>query len=427
MSQKPEHLVALDFGNSTTRVVVGEIPPGAYSGQGSENGSGGVAGGAWHDPALLRIVGWGEAETHGWHKGSIADMGQASATVRQAIDQAERAIGSQIESAVLGIGGVHLGGMSSRAGLVLGTRPREVRREDVLRVMEDSRNIPLAADREILHMVPKEFVLDSQQGIRDPVGMVGTLLEVRVHFITNSTTIGQNLVATVNRAGILVETLVAESFASGEAVATADERELGVLVALIGGPTCETVAYSQGGLALASSVPLGGDHFTSDIAIGLHTARSDAESIKRTFGSVFPGWSHDGSSFEVPGMGHQPSRLIPHHLLRQILEPRAQELFNLLAEDLRRANLGTRLGAGVVLSGGGALLAGICDMAEKVLGVPARIGLPPRVQELPEHLDSPEYAPAMSLLHYGLRVRQQRMPRDTASAARLRDLLVWKR
>jgi cell division protein FtsA len=410
MSQLPEHLVALDIGNSTTRALVAELPAGNVD-----------------DCSRLRFLGWGETETQGWHKGTIADIGQASSCVRKAVEQAQLAAGAEIESAILGIGGPHLAGMSSRAGIVLGSRPREVRREDVTRVMEDARGIPISPDREILHIVPKEFVLDSQAGIRDPVGMVGTRLEVRVHFITNSVASAQNLVTAANRAGILVETLVSEAFAGGEALPTQEERELGVLVALVGGPSSETVAYSQGGLSMASSTAIGGDHFTGDLAIGLHTARSDAESIKRNFGTVFPGWSHEGSSFEIPGLGHQPSRLIPHQMLRQILEPRAQELFNLLAEEIRRAGLGSQLGAGVILSGGGARLQGVCDMAEKILGLPARIGLPPQIQGLPEALDSPEYATLLSLLYYGCRVRQQRASRDTSSAARLRDLLVWKK
>ncbi|MBI4478622.1 MAG: cell division protein FtsA [Acidobacteria bacterium] len=426
MSQKPEHLVALDVGNASTRVLVAEFPSGdmasASSPRAPSNGSSG-----WEHPSLLRFVGYAEAETHGWHKGNLADIGQASASIRNVIEQVEKAIGSQIESAVLGLGGPHLGGLSSRAGIALGARPREVRLEDVLRVMQDARNIPLPPDREILHIVPKEFVLDGQQGIRDPVGMLGVQLETRVHFITNSAATAQNLVTAVNKAGVLVETLVSEAFAAGEALPTPEERDLGVLVALIGGPSSEVVAYSQGGLSMASSTPVGGDHFTGDIAIGLHTARSDAESIKRTFGSVSPGWSHDGSSFEVPGIGHQTSRLIPQHFLRQILEPRAQELFRLLGEELRRAGLTTQLGAGAILSGGGSRLAGICDMAEKVLGLPSRIGLPPEIQGLPEALNSPEYATLVSLLYYGLRVRQQRAPREGGTSGRLRELLTWKK
>ncbi|MBI2818525.1 MAG: cell division protein FtsA, partial [Acidobacteria bacterium] len=426
MSQKPEHLVALDVGNSSTRVLVAEIAATDVSSHRTSrqfsNGSP-----SREDPSLLQFVGFGEVETRGWHKGNLADIGQASETVRRVIEQAEESIGSQIESAVLGIGGPHLGGLSSRAGIALSIRPREVRREDVLRVMQDARNIPLSGDREILHIVPKEFVLDGQEGIRDPVGMVGMQLEVRVHFITNSAATAQNLVTVVNRAGILVETVVSEGFAAGEALPSQEERDLGVLVVLIGGPSSETVAYSQGGLASTHSTPIGGDHFTGDIAIGLHTARSDAETIKQTFGSVFPGWSHDGSSFEVPGIGHQPSRLIPQNLLRQILEPRAQELFSLLGAELGRAGLTTELAAGIILSGGGARLAGLCDLAEKVLGIPARIGLPPRIHGLPEALDSPEYATLLSLLYYGLRVRLQRSPRESGSPGRLRDLLAWKK
>jgi cell division protein FtsA len=425
MSQRPEHLVALDVGNYRTRLLVAETPAADIPiGKSSRDWANGPS--RWSDPSLLQFVGCGEVETQGWHKGNLADLGMASGSVRKVIEQVEQSIGSPIESAILGLGGPQLGGLSSRAGISLGARPREVRREDVQRVMEDARNLPVAADREILHIVPREFVLDGQEGIRDPVGMLGMQLEVRVHFITNSVATAQNLVTVVNRAGVLVEALVSEGFAAGEALPSQEERDLGVMVALLGGPATEAVAYCQGGLALADSLPVGGDHFTGDLAIGLRTARSDAESIKQTFGSVFPGWSHEGSSFEVPGIGHQPSRHIPQSLLRQILEPRAQELFGLLGAEITRADLAADLTAGVILSGGGARLAGMCDMAEKVLGIPARIGLPPKIHGLPEALDSPEYATLLSLLHYGYRVRQQRAPRDSGATGRLRSLLVWK-
>jgi cell division protein FtsA len=412
MSQRPEHLVALDVGNSMTRAVVAEIAGGHAA--------------DWDDPSRLRFLGFGETETQGWHRGNLADIGQSAASIRKAIEQAEAASGVVIDSAVVGIGGPQLGGIASRAMIELGPRPREVRREDVDRVLEDARSIPLSAGREILHMVPKEFVLDSQEGIRDPVGMLGTHLEVRVHFITNSVATAQNLVTAVNRAGMLVETVVGEAFAAGEAIATTEEHELGVLVAVIGGPSCEVVAYGQSGLSKTCAVPIGGDHFTGDIAVGLRVGRSDAETIKRTFGSVYPGWSHDGSAFEAPAMGHQPSRVIPHNVLRQILQPRAQELFGLLLEEVRRTGGSQHWTAGIILSGGGARLAGICDLAESALGLPARIGLPPRVQGLPEELDAPEYATLFALLHYGLRVRQHRAPRERAASSRLRDLLAWK-
>jgi cell division protein FtsA len=412
MSQQPNHLVALDVGNSMTRVAIAEAPAG---GRPSD----------W-DASRLRLLGFGDTETQGWHKGNLADIGQSAASIRKAVEQAEAAAGVAIESAVVGIGGPHLGGIASRAVIELGQRPREVRREDVERVLDDARNIPLSAGREVLHMVPKEFVLDSQEGIRDPVGMLGMHLEVRVHFITNSIATSQNLVTAANRAGVLVETVVGEAYAAGEAIATEEEHELGVLVAVIGGPSCEIVAYSQSGLSKTCAVAIGGDHFTGDISVGLRVPRSDAETIKRNFGSVFPGWSHDGSAFEAPAMGHQPSRVIPQNVLRQILQPRAQELFGLLLEEVRRTGGTRHWPGGIVLSGGGARLAGLCDLAESVLGIPARIGLPPRVQNLPEALDSPEYATLFSLLQYGARVRQHRAPRERAASSRLRDLLAWK-
>ncbi len=367
MSQQPEHLVALDVGNSMTRALVAQVP---------------VAAG--DDAARLRFLGFAETESEGWNKGVLADIAQVSAAVRRAVEQAQQQAGVLIESAVVGLGGPHLQGIASRAGVQLSSRPREVCREDVQRVLEAARDFRLAADRDILHLVPKEFVLDSLEGIRDPVGMLGTQLEVRVHVITHSATAAQNLVTAVNRAGVLVETLVGEGYAAAEAIPTPEEQELGVLTAVLGGPASAVIVCANGGLVLASELSVGGDHFTGDLAIGLRTSRADAEMIKKTFGSVFPGWYHEGASFEVPGMGRQPSRQIPHRVLSEILEPRARELFILLRGELRRAGLEGRLASGVILSGGGARLPGLCDLAEKVLDLPARIGLPPKIQGLPD-------------------------------------------
>jgi cell division protein FtsA len=410
MSQQPEHLVALDVGNCMTRALIaqGHLAAGDYA-------------------ARLRFLGFAETESEGWNKGVLADIAQVSAGVRHAVEAAQQQAGSLIESAVVGIGGPHLQGIASRAAVHLSSRPREVRREDVQRVLEAARDFRLPADRDILHLVPKEFVLDSLEGIRDPFGMLGMQLEVRVHVITHSAAAAQNLVTAVNRAGVLVETLVGEAYAAAEAIPTPEEQELGVLTVVLGGPSSTAIVCANGGLVLASDLPIGGDHFTGDLAIGLRTSRADAEMIKKTFGSVFPGWYHEGASFETPGIGRQPSRQIPHRALREILEPRARELFVLLRGELQRSGLYGRLAGGVILSGGAARLPGLCDLAEKVLDLPARIGLPPKIQGLPEELDSPEYAPLLSLLHYGARIRQQRLPRQGASAGRLRDLLARTR
>jgi len=230
---------------------------------------------------------------------------------------------------------------------------------------------------------------------------------------------------------VVVETIAAESFAVGEALTSPEERAAGVLVAVIGGASTELIVYRHGGVALTASVPVGGDHFTSDLMIGLHTSRADAETIKQTFGAVTAGWRHTGTTFEVPELGKSTSRLIEQSLLREILEARGLELFSLILEELRKSQskerLEDHLEAGIILAGGGAKLTGMCDLAERVLVMPARIGLPPRLLGISEALDSADYSVLFSLLHYALRVRRYRSPHGAKAINPWRHLFERKK
>jgi len=403
MNPEKDFLAALDLGSTRTRVLVAEVCE------------------ADEDASPLRFVGFGEAESRGWRKGAVADLDAVAGSVRKAVEQAEAQMGAAVESALVGIGGPHIQGISSRAALPLAIRPREITRDDVRRVMEFARSFPLPDDREILHMVPQEFALDSQSGVRDPIGMQAHSLAVQVHLVTGSVAVSQSVVSAVNRAGILVETVVAEAFAVGEAVLTPEEQELGALVAVLGGGSTELAAYYQGGLRMSCGIPVGGDHFTNDLAIGLHTPPSEAEAIKTMFGSVYAAGSHDGVQIEVPGLANRPSRMVPRQELLGILKARAQEVLGLAVEELRHADLNPHLGAGVVFAGGGSRLHGLCDLAELAFSSPARIGLPsdawaqeeqpPNSLHLPATLDGPEYTTVVALLHYGLRLRQHRLGR----------------
>jgi cell division protein FtsA len=246
--------------------------------------------------------------------------------------------------------------------------------------------------------------------------MQGSGLEVEVHIVTGSAAASQNVVTAVNRAGIVVETLVLEGLATGEAVVTPEEAELGAAVILVGAASSQWVAYRQGGLRMSGEISIGGDHFTSDLAIGLHTSLPDAEMVKKTFGSVYLAWGqgHEGSSFEVPGVGDRPPRQVPRRALLEILEPRGQELFGFVLDELRHCGIDQQLGAGVILAGGGARLQGMCDLAEQTFGAPARLALPPQIAGLPDPAHSPEYATLVSLLLYGQRVRRLRAPKKEA-------------
>lgn len=409
MSLKAEFVAALDLGQSHTRAVLAEAPAG-----GGDDGT------------RLRFLGLGQAESSGWTKGGLVNMDEAMKCIREAVSDAEQmADGLVIESALIGTGGVHLRSIGSHGGAVLSrSEPREVKPGDVLELMEEVRNVPLGQDREIIHVLPGEFFLDGRGGIRDPQGLMGAHLAVHGHVLTGSAAVGRNLVAAVNRASVMAETIAAESVAAGEALTSAEERATGVLVAVIGAASTEIIAYRHGGVVLSASVPVGGDHFTHDLMIGLNTARADAEMIKQTFGAVTAGWRHTGTTFEVPELGRPTSRLIEQSLLREILEARGAELFQLILDELRKSQskdrLEEHLEGGVILCGGGAKLAGMCDLAERVLMMPARIGLPPRVLGLPEVYDAAEYTVLFSLLHYGLHVRRFRSPQG------LRSINPWK-
>ncbi len=420
MNPERDFLVAVDLGSARTRVLVAEVSPSQAS----------------SEDAPLRFKAMGEAESQGWRKGAVTDLDAVTSSVRAALGQAEAQAGAALESAVVGLGGAHIQGVTSRAGLPLAARPREITRDDVRRVMEAARGLPLPNGREILHMLPQEFALDAQSGVRDPVGMQARSLAVQVHLVTGSVAASQSVVAAVNRAGIIVETVVAEAFAVGEAVLTPEERELGALVALLGGGSTDLAAYMQGSLWMSSGIAVGGDHFTNDVAIGLHTPPAEAEAIKTMFGSVYARWGHDGVSFEVPGLANRPARMVPRQELLDILVPRAQEVLGLAVEELRRAELAPHLGAGVVLAGGGARLHGLCDLAEHTFSSPARIGLPsdalaqdglpPNFLDLPEAFHGPEYTAVVALLLYGLRVRNLRAGKPRSPAKEWKDMLGRK-
>jgi cell division protein FtsA len=389
MNMNKNRVAAIDLGSSKSRVLIAELKDGIEG------------------PAGVRFFGYGEALSEGWRKGNVADPEAVTRTAKEAIERAEKDAGGQVESVVVGVGGPHITGASTSCGLTLSLEPRELTREDVRRVMETARDVPLAKDREILHLVPEEFTLDSLQDILDPIGMQGCYLAVKAHIVSGSAAAAANVVAAVNRAGVLVETTVFEALAAGEHVLTDEERELGALVLLLGSGSTELAAYRHGSLRLAAVVPIGGDHFTNDVAVGLHAAPGDAEILKNTMGSVLPKESNAATQVEVPLPGGG-SGFVPLRLLSEILESRAEELLGLIRDELRRASLYHRLEAGVVLCGGGARLGGLCDLTEQLIGAPARIGLPPRIKNMPEQIESPEHATIVGLILYAQKLWMMR-------------------
>ncbi|MBZ5669797.1 MAG: cell division protein FtsA [Acidobacteriia bacterium] len=368
-----------------------------------------------NEEGKLEVAGLGVAESKGWRKGLIVNLDLTGLAVKKAVEAAEAAAGVSIDSAYVGVAGAHIKGVNSRGAITLGKTPaatREVEREDVRRVIRTAQGITLPEDRQLLHVLPQKFLLDSHDGIRDPVGMVGARLEVDVHLVTASASASQNVVTAVNRAGVVVQDTVFEPLASGEACLTADERELGVALVDIGGGSTDLIVYHAGVARHTAVIPVGGEHFTNDIAVGLRTPIPEAEKMKKAWGErdlAKPA----GTLLEVPSVGDRPSRVVSYAMLSEVIEPRAAELMELIRAELGRSGCEKQLGAGVVLTGGGAKLGGLAGLAEQTLGMPVRAGVPFGLERMGETLPDPAFATAVGLAVHGNR---RRLLRDSRAS-----------
>ena len=399
MAQKQNNLiVVLDVGSAQTRVVAGEIIE-----------------------SSLRYRGHGVVESQGMRKGLIAELGPASKAVRAANEQAERVSRLNIDECVVGVGGPHIRGLNTNGGFELGNRMREITREDVRTAVERARAVERPPDREILHLLPRQFILDDQPGIFDPVGMVGSRLEVDLHIATCSGGALQSIITCANRAGIEVNEATLESIAAAECTLSADERELGVCLLDIGAHSSDLVVFFEGAVAHTASVPIGGAHFTNDLAIGVQMPVAQAEELKRQFGNAVVTAVPQSAEIEIANPN--PQRL-PLRMVAEILEPRARELFYFVKESLRHGGVVDALGAGCVLTGGGALLPGLLDVTESQLRVPARTGMPVRLSHMPGELAHPSFSVAIGMLMYAHRTRNSRAQEDSSIRAKLRAMFA---
>ena len=409
MTPKPETLITvLDAGSQKSCVLVGEVADG-----------------------VLRYRGHGIELSRGMRKGLIAELGPASEAINQAALTAERVARATIESTVVGIGGAHVRGVNSRGGISMGSRMREITREEVKAAVDRARSVALPPDREVLHLLPQEFILDDQAGIHDPIGMVGNKLEVNLHISTCSGGVAQSVITCANRAGLEVEDTVYEGIAAAEAVLSADERELGVCIADIGAGTTELAVFFEGSVAHTAVLPIGGDHFTNDLAVGLHVSVEEAEQLKQMYGHCVVTAIPQSNEIEIGGdlavgslgNGNQ-ARLIRQRFLAEILEPRARELFTMLRDNLRQGGVLEALGAGCVLTGGGAKMAGLLDHAESLLRVPARVGHPVPLSRMPAELAGPEFAAAIGMLLYTHRTQVRRASEEQGLRAKLKAIFA---
>lgn len=401
MSKKDKYLVGLDIGSTKTCVLIAELAD-----------------------EQVKFLALGAAESKGLRKGAIVNLDSTVSSIRRSVEEAEGVSGVPVESALIGVAGSHVRGLNSRAGVTLGNRARDIEREDVRHAIDAARSINLPDDREVLHVLPHEFIVDAHDGIRDAIGMVGQRLEANVHVVTSSVIATQNLVTAANRAGILISDTVLEPLASAESCLTQDERELGTCLLDIGGGTTELIAYGGGLVRHTGAIPVGGDHFTNDLAVGLRTPIPEAERIKRHHGCASASLLTEDTAIEIASVGDRPPRTIFARSLTDIIEPRAQEFIALIRDEARRAGLDKQIPAGFVLAGGGARLNGLVEMMEEAFHVPVRIAEPRGLADMPEQVSQPEYATAIGLVLYGAKARRAQVQRNGNFVAKLKAMFA---
>jgi cell division protein FtsA len=374
--------------------------------------------------AGLRYRGHGVTESRGSRKGIIVELDKAVQSIQKAVEQAEKTAGFQVGNAVVSVAGSHIKGVTSRGGVTLGSRPRDVAREDIRAAVEKARSVTLPEDREVLHLLPQEFILDDQAGVRDPAGMMGRSLVVNLHMVTASQSATQNVVTAANRAGLHVDNVVYEALMSADSTLRADEKELGVCLADIGAGSTDMIVYSDGMVAHTGVVPVGGDHFTNDVAVGLRTPLAAAEKIKKIFGHTISNKVAEGNEIEVPAVGDRPSRLMPQRFLAEILEPRATELCELMRDHLKQAGALELCAAGIVLTGGGSRMQGLAEVCQQVMDRPIRLASPESIADMPPQLAEPEFATAVGLAMYAHRTTVARMNPEQGFGQKLRALIA---
>jgi cell division protein FtsA len=401
LAKKDKYLVGLDIGSTKTSVLIAEL-----------------------EGEFVRFLALGAAESKGLRKGLIVNLDSTVSSIRRAVEEAESVANVPVEEALIGVAGGHVRGVNSRGGITLGQRPRDIERDDVRRAVDAARNITLPDDREVLHVLPHEFRVDAQDGIRDAIGMVGHRLEANVHVVTSSVAATQNLVTAANKAGILISDTVLEPLASAESCLTQDERDLGCCLLDIGGGTTELIVYGGGVVRHTSTVAIGGDHFTNDLAVGLRTPIPEAERIKRRHGCAASSYMKEDGAIEIASVGDRPPRTIFAHMLTDIIEPRAMELLSLIRDDLQRAGLDGQIPAGFILSGGAARLHGLDELAEQSFHLPVRIAEPKGLADLPEQVAQPEYATVIGLVLYGAKARRSAPQRSGNLVSKLKAMFA---
>ena len=372
--------VGLDIGTTKVSVVVGER---------DANG-------------LVEIKGVGTAPSHGLRKGVVVNIDATVDSIRKAVEEAELMAGLEIRQVYVGIAGGHIEGMNSRGVIAVANKGREITPAEVDRVIDAARAVVIPSDREVIHVLPQEFIVDEQDGIKDPVGMCGVRLEAEIHIVTGSVTSMQNIVKSVHRAGLEVADIVLQPLASANAVLSDDEKELGCVLLDIGGGTTDLLLYVDGAIWHTGVLSIGGNHLTNDLTVGLRTPAVSAEIIKKKYGCAMRGLVNPAETIEVPAVGGRGPQRVPRTFLAEILQPRMEEIFNLAGREIRMTGFDELIAAGVVITGGAALVEGTAEIAEQVFKFPVRIGVPRAVSGLKDMVASPVFSTAVGLCQFGL-------------------------
>ena len=386
MSKKSEKnmIVGLDIGTSKVVAIVGEVT--------AEGG--------------IEIIGIGSHPSRGMKKGVVVNIESTVHSIQRAIEEAELMAGCQIHSVYAGIAGSHIRSLNSHG--IVAIRDKEVTPGDVERVIDAARAVAIPADQKILHILPQEFIIDNQEGIREPVGMSGVRLEAKVHLVTGAVSAAQNIIKCVRRCGLEVDDIILEQLASSFSVLTEDEKELGVCLVDIGGGTTDIAVFTDGSIRHTAVIPIAGDQVTNDIAVALRTPTQHAEEIKIKYACALAQLASADDTIEVPSVGDRPARRLARHTLAEVVEPRYEELLVLVQAELRRSGFEDLAAAGIVLTGGSSRMEGLVDLAEEVFHMPVRLGTPQYVAGLVDVVRNPIYATGVGLLLFGNQNRAQR-------------------
>jgi len=351
----------------------------------------------------IEVIGVGHHPSRGMKKGVVVNIESTVQSIQRAVEEAELMAGCQIHSVYTGIAGSHIRSTNSHGNVAI--RDKEVSEFDIQRVIESASAMAIPADQKVLHVLPQEYIIDGQEGIREPIGMSGVRLESRVHIVTGAVSAVQNIVKCVRRCGLEVDDIILEQLASSTSVLTEDEKELGVCLVDIGGGTTDISVYTEGAIRHTAVIPIAGDQVTNDIAVALRTPTPNAEEIKKKFGCALTQLAAREEAIEVPSVGDRPPRKLTRQTLAEVVEPRIEELYGLVQAELRRSGFEDVIGSGIVITGGSAKMEGMIDLAEEVFHMPVRLGIPQYVGGLKGVIQNPVFATGVGLVLYGARYR----------------------